>query len=198
MEQRYTRLRTLSCLALAFAALPALAQNPCLSDAGLSTPYNSNNGLAGIMFDITALQTVTINCFEVNMAAGISNAVIRHKAGTHAGFETNPAAWTAIDSVEDLVTAGPDLPTYIPIDVNVTIPAGSTHAFYISNRGSGVPNTKYTDGTALGNVFASDAFLQVREGTGIVYPFGFNLSPRKFNGGIYYTEGPTGISEAAR
>ncbi len=174
-----------------------MAQVPCIATTGLSTPYNSNNGLDGIMFDVTALQTVTINCFEMNFAAGTCDPVIRHKDGTHAGFEALPGAWTAIDSLDGVVGTGPDLPTYIAIDVNVTIPAGATHAFYISNRGSAAPNAKYTDGTTFGAVFASDANLQVREGTGINYPFAFNLNPRKFNGGIYYTSGTTGVEQRA-
>ena len=184
-------------VATLLCSTPLSAQFPCAASSGFSTPYDSNNGLDGIMFDVTAVQTITINCFEMNFAAGTCDPVIRHKDGTHVGSEQMPGAWTAIDSVQGIVSTGPDLPTYIPIDVNVTIAAGTTHAFYISNRDGAGPNAKYTDGTALGAVFASNTDLQVRQGTGINYPFAFNLNPRKFNGGIYYTVGPLGVTDHA-
>lgn len=45
----------------------------------------------------------------------------------------------------------------------------------------------YSNGTAVGNVYASDANLQFIEGTGQEYPFGSTFSPRIFNGVIHYS-----------
>ena len=145
------------------------------------------------MFDLTALSDITINCFEVNMAVGIYDAVILHKAGTHVGFEQAPTAWTTIGTAPGITSNGLNMPTPIPMDVNIPMAAGTTHAFYISTTGGS--STKYTDGNLLGAVFASDAHLQVRQGTGINYPFAFFLAPRKLNGTVHYSTGTTGLSE---
>lgn len=175
-------------------ATPAFGQ-ACTSTDELPTPYDSDNGLDGIMFDLTALSDITINCFEANMQPGIYDAVILHKTGTHEGFVQAQASWTAIGTAPGITSNGLDMPTPIPIDVDIPMPAGTTHAFYISTTGGS--STKYTDGNLLGAVFASDANLQVRQGTGINYPFGFNLAPRKLNGTVHYSTGITGISQQA-
>ena len=135
----------------------------------------------------------TINCFEVNMQPGSYDAVILHKTGTHVGFEQTQASWTTIGTAPGITSNGLDMPTPIPIDVNIAMAAGTTHAFYISTTGGS--STKYTDGNSLGAVFASDANLQVRQGTGINYPFAFNIAPRKLNGTVHYSTGTTGLSE---
>ncbi|MEM7036957.1 MAG: T9SS type A sorting domain-containing protein, partial [Bacteroidota bacterium] len=71
--------------------------------------------------------------------------------------------------------------------VNVTIPAGMTYAFYITNDfGAG---TSYTDGTAVGNFLAADANITVFEGVGKSYPFGLTFNVRNFNGHIFYDFG---------
>lgn len=176
------------------AATPAFGQ-ACNSTDQLPTPYASNNGLDGIMFDLTALSDITINCFELNMGLGVYDAVILHKAGTHEGFETAQASWTVIGTAPGITSNGVDMPTPIPIDVAIAMAAGTTHAFYISTTGGS--STKYTDGNVLGAVFASDANLQVKQGTGINYPFAFNRSPRKLNGTVHYSTGISGISQQA-
>lgn len=179
-------------LSLIGAAQPAFGQ-ACTSTDVLATPYDSNNGLDGIMFDLTALSDITINCFEVNMALGNYDAVILHKTGTHVGFEQSAGAWTELGTAPAIPSNGEGVPTAIPIDVNVGMVAGTTHAFYISTTDGS--STKYTDGNLLSAVFASDANLQVKQGTGINYPFAFNLSPRKFNGTIHYSAGAVGIAD---
>lgn len=179
-------------LSLIGAAQPAFGQ-ACTSTDVLATPYDSNNGLDGIMFDLTALSDITINCFEVNMALGTYDAVILHKTGTHVGFEQSAGAWTELGTAPGIPSNGLGVPTAIPIDVNVGMAAGTTHAFYISTTDGS--STKYTDGNLLGAVFASDANLQVKQGTGINYPFAFNLAPRKFNGTIYYSTETVGIAD---
>lgn len=174
------------------AASPAFGQ-ACTSTDQLATPYNSGNGLDGIMFDLTAISDITINCFELNMGLGAYNAVILHKTGTHVGFETAPASWTSIGTAPNITSNGVGMPTPIPINVDIAVAAGTTHAFYISTTGGS--STKYTDGNLLGAVFASDANLQVKQGTGINYPFAFFISPRKLNGTVHYSTGISGISQ---
>jgi hypothetical protein len=161
----------------------------CASTNNLLAPYASNNSQRGIMFDVQGITAITIMCFDANLDAGTSNVVIYTKAGTHVGFEVTPAAWTLVGTAINLVSAGTNLPTYIPVAVNISIAAGATQAFYITRTTVGGPTTAYTNGVAVGNIYASDANLRIREGTGKDYSFGANFTPRKFNGRIYYNIG---------
>lgn len=104
----------------------------CPSSNNHATPYNQNNAQRGIMFDITALNNITINCFEINMAAGTSNVEVYYKVGTHVGFATTPGAWTLLGTAINVTSAGNNVGTAIPVTVNVSVTAGCTVAFYIT------------------------------------------------------------------
>lgn len=159
--------------------------NACATSDNHATPYNSNNGQRGCMFDVTATNSVTVQCFDANLYAGTTaDYEIYYKVGTHVGSENNSAAWTLIGSAAGVSSAGTDVPTAIPIPVGVTIPAGQTYAFYITNTSGG--GTSYTDGAAVGNLLSSDANISVYEGVGKSYPFGLTFTVRNFNGTIYY------------
>lgn len=157
----------------------------------MSTPYNSNNGQRGCMFDITATNTITITNFDVNLYAGTTaNYEIYYCPSTHVGNENNAGAWTLLGSATGIASAGNNIPTPLPIVFSVTIPAGQTYSFYVTNDfGAG---TSYTDGTAVGNFLASDANMTVYEGVGKSYPFGLTFAVRNFNGTIYYDVGTGG------
>lgn len=104
--------------------LPPPSPFACASGNNLICPYNTNNAQRGIMFDITALNNITINCFDVNMAAGTTQTEIYYKLGTHVGFTTTPGAWTLLGSAST-TSAGVNVPTAINVPVNVTVPAGT-------------------------------------------------------------------------
>ncbi len=165
-----------------------LRTNSCPSAFIMNTPYNNNNGQRGCMFDVTATNTITIRCFESSLYAGTTaNYEIYYRAGTHVGNENNSGAWIFLGGATGITSAGNNLPTALPIPINVTIPAGQTYAFYITNDFGG--GTSYTDGTAVGNFLASDANLTVYEGVGKSYPFGLTFTVRNFNGHIFYDLG---------
>ena len=166
----------------------ALRTNACPAAFIMNTPYNSNNGQRGCMFDITATNAVTIRCFEANLYAGTTaDYEIYYRPGTHVGFENNAAAWTFLGGQTGVTSAGTNLPTALNIPINILIPAGNTYSFYITNTfGAG---TSYTDGTAVGNFLAADANLTVFEGVGKSYPFGLTFNVRNFNGTIFYDLG---------
>jgi len=54
--------------------------------------------------------------------------------------------------------------------------------------------TSYTDGTAVGNFWASDANLTMYEGVGKSYPFGLTFNVRNFNGILNYSLGTIVLS----
>lgn len=167
-----------------------LSPMACASGSNLVTFYATNNAQRGHMFDINAANCVTINCFEMNFSAGTSNVEIYTKTGTHVGFTNTSAAWTLIGTALNVASAGVNVPTSIPIAVNQIIATGATRAFYITRTTLSGPTIAYTNGTAVGNVLASDANITLREGTGKEYPFSTNFTPRQFNGRVFYTVNP--------
>ncbi len=164
---------------------PPPSPQSCATSNNIVLPYNQNNGQRGAMFDVTALTNITISCFDVNMATGTTGVSIYYKIGTHVGFTVTPGAWTLIGTA-NVAGNGVNIPTYIPVNCNVSVSAGCTVAFYITRTTANGAIINYTNGTAVGFVFASNANLQVKDGTGKDYPFGADFTPRRFNGTIYY------------
>lgn len=155
----------------------------------ITTPYANNNTQDGIMFDIEAINDVTINQFEANLCdAGPYDMEIYYKAGTHFGSEDVPGDWTFIGAAAGIASAGIDVPTVIPIAVNIAIPAGQRYAFYVTESANTVNNMCYTNGASpapsnIGTNVAvlADANIIVYEGTGKDYAFGDNYYPRMPN-----------------
>jgi hypothetical protein len=158
----------------------------------LTTTFAAGNNHRGNMFDIVALNTVTIQSFDAHPQAN-TGYEIYYKVGGYAGSETNPAAWTLLGSAPSVIAQPMGTPTPIPININITISAGQTYAFYVTSTNIAV-SQNYTDGTAAGSVYASDANIQFLEGAGMEYPFaagGGIFTPRVWNGVIHYDTGTT-------
>lgn len=153
----------------------------------LQTTYATNNNHRGNMFDIVAINAVTIDSFWAHPLAN-TTIEIYYKVGTHVGSEANAAAWTLVGSAA-VISNGSGNATPVPVNVNVSIPAGQTYAFYVTSNNTAV-NCGYTDGTSRGSVYASDANIQFLEGSGMDYPFtnsGSIFQPRVWNGTIFYS-----------
>lgn len=141
------------------------------------------------MFDIEAINDVTINQFSANLCdVGPYDMEVYYKAGTHFGFQGNAGAWTLVGSTTGLVTNGPDVPTLIPIVIDVAIPAGQRYAFYVTESANTGNNMCYTNGvspapSAIGtNVpVLADVNIIVYEGTGKDYAFAADYYPRMPN-----------------
>lgn len=159
------------------------------TEDSLTTFNTGGNGSSCNYFDITNIsgKSVTLHYFSMLMT-GTQTATIYYMPNALASCTASPsiATFTTIGSV--LVTglggAGSAF-TYIPLDINITIPSGATYAFCLSGTGS---NT-YTDGTNTGTcpVIASDAVIQIHEGFGgtISGP----IANRRFNGRVAYSTG---------
>jgi hypothetical protein len=160
-----------------------------LVDTILPTPIVNNNGQDGNMFDITATNTIRIRYFEGNIA-NVPNVTtsysIYYKQGTHVGFENNAAVWTLI---ADSIAFNPNTPntlSVIPYNLNLVIPAGATYAFYLTNTSAVGNNNRYSNGTATGDISATNADLTVFQGTGGGYPFGTFFNARPWEGIVHY------------
>lgn len=160
-----------------------------------ATSYTSNNGSRGAMFNITAgPNPVTITSFDVNLYGGTTARYeIYYKAGSYVGSETTAANWTMAGGVNNLYVSANNVPTPIPIPLSITIPAGATYGFYITNTASGGLN--YTT-SAVGNVtLASNSDLTLIGGVGKAYPFSSTYSYRLINCTVHYYTGS--ISESS-
>lgn len=158
---------------------PALASAQAIT---LATPQSTNNGQNGVMFDVTALNDVTITSLATHMSSGATVSNIYGRSGTHVGFEDSNVGWTLLGTGGALA-AGTNQP--VPVTLNVAIPAGQTYALYLQTNGS----IAYRNGTSVGTVDASDANLQIKQGTGKQLVFGNNFRPRVFTGTVTYVTG---------
>lgn len=164
----------------------------------LTTTFASNNGYAGNMFDIVTKNDITVTGFDVNVNTD-TTIEIYGKNGTHVGSETTPGDWTLLATVP-VVSAGPDNPTSLQDTINLSIPSGTTYAFYIvTTTGSYMD---YTNGSDPYGIYVENADLEIHEGTGLGYFSSLNV-PRVWNGTLYYTIGaastvPVPLSDAAK
>lgn len=158
----------------------------------LSTPLTGGNGNFGNMFDVNALTDITVDSFDVHGDVGLTFDVnVWVKTGTHVGFEADASAWTLLDTAVGVVSNGDGVVTPLNLTLGYTIPAGETHAFFVSPIGGGF---NYHNGTAVGALLASDANLEILEGSAVDDAFsGTVFAPRVFEGNIIYSAG-AGVS----
>lgn len=154
------------------------------SNVPLATPYTGFYSQTGSMFDITATNEVYITGFDTHLQYGTADFEIYYKPGTYVGSETNASAWTLAGIATGIPAAGYGQPTVIPATLNIHIAAGQTCAFYIAT--TNYSYIYYDLGTTVGNVYASDANIAIKEGAVNYYPFGYASYPYKWNGTVHY------------
>ncbi len=155
--------------------------------ATLATTFAGGNGFAGNMFDIMAINDLTVDSFDINLGTGVTdNIEVWYRMGSFVGFEGSNAGWTLLDTAAGITSNGNGVATPLNLNLGQVVTAGSTVAFYVTTTLGGQIN--YTNGGTLGDLFASDANLEFYEGNGGGY-FAVNFSPRVFNGNILYSTG---------
>jgi hypothetical protein len=173
-------------VSLAALAVAAAATSVHAQQFSLTTTYAGGNGQDGNMFNVTAVNTVTITSFDVHFGLGTVPFEVYSIAGGYQGNETNAAAWTLIGSGQHIVTTPQGTGQPLALAIDVTIQAGQTVGFYVTNTGGSAPNIIYSNGTG---VLYQDANIQMPEGVGKAYPFGGTYTPRTWNGTVHYTLG---------
>lgn len=152
------------------------------------TPFN--NGQRGIMFDIVATNDIVINCFSPYLYNGVAGTYsIYYCSGSFIGKSNNAAAWTFVDSATN-ITGTTNVPTYIPVSVNMLIQAGDTVGFYITARGNSPSygGINYlTDTSSIGTPHITDANISLLAGMGKDYPFLQGFTTRSYLGQVHYT-----------
>mgnify|MGYP000375852348 CR=1 FL=1 len=166
-------------------------------DPGMQTTlpisFAAGNGQAGNMFDMMALNDITVDSFDVNSQAAAGVLVdfeVYFKTGSWIGSDMTAADWGLVGTVTGVASAGPGVGTPLGLALAIDVMAGDTVAFYVTSTDGA--NVFYTNGGIVGDVWASDANLELYEGAGKVYPFLDTFQPRNFNGNIIYST-PAGI-----
>jgi hypothetical protein len=159
------------------------AEAQSTSSNTLFTTLAGGNAFTGNMFDVQAINTVTIDALDCHFnSTNTSTVEVWYRPGTFVGFENSNAGWTmALSSVVNPLGTGSLTP--IPGTFAIEVPAGQTFGIYVTTNGGSQVN--YTNGSALGNLYASTSDLQFHEGKGGGY-FSVNSSPRIFNGVLKY------------
>ena len=154
----------------------------------------------GAMFDVVARQdNVTLDHLNANIKNGTIVYYIYYKTGSFYGFETQPLAWTLIDSVS--VTSNNTLvinnePTVIPINLNLNLNQGDTVALYLEALNlSKVYLTSTTE--PWGNAYVSDTAISISIARSIYQSFGVPFStPQVWNGTVSYClPGSVGVND---
>lgn len=147
------------------------------------------------MFDISAINTVTILCFDANLPAlSIGGYEIFCKPGSYAGSENTAANWTSIGTAGSILSIGLNSETPLSIPVNVIIPAGETYGFYITATNPILSTGLLTTTNAGYATISSNSEMTISGGIGITYPFNTVTPNRSFNGTARYSIGtPTPV-----
>lgn len=154
----------------------------------LTTPWTWNNGQAGIMFAVSAKNSIVIDSFDINWDAGTYGYQIYYKTGTFIGFDVTPGAWTMVGSGTATSTGGGSA-TNLSASLNIVLNKFETGSFYITTT-TGTP-CNYTNGTSVCDSLFGNADLNIYEGYGKAYPFAATFNPREFSGRVYYHCAPS-------
>jgi len=150
----------------------------CVTNS-LTTTYAGGNGFSGNMFDITTINEVIINSFDVNLDSSASATIeVYYRDGTYVGHTSSSAGWNLLGSTS-VTSAGDGIPTVLGLTLGHTIPASTTQGFYVTSTTS---NMNYTDGSTP----TSNADMTLTFGYGGAYPFNLTNTPRIWNGTIHY------------
>ncbi|HOZ52705.1 MAG TPA: M4 family metallopeptidase, partial [Chitinophagaceae bacterium] len=156
------------------------------SSQNLFTTLNNNNGNEGNVFDIHAINNITINNIRMHILSGDS-AQVWYKTSPYGNTNvTSSTGWTKLGNTVAITAAGADALTLIPTTSNLVIPAGSTYGIAVVCNGT----NRYLNGTSVGAVAFSSPDLEITEGhggSGFNGAFIFVNVPRIFNGQIDYT-----------
>jgi hypothetical protein len=173
-----------ACVGAASVSLEAVGEVTGV-DSLLTTMVNDNGAQAN-MFAISAIQETTLSDFSINVMPGSVNVDIYYRTDNYldvAGANTDGTDWNFVGSASGIASSGAGIPTNVPIPLNLTIPLGETYSFHIVVTGA---QLNYSNGTGLGNVYASNASIEFLEGHGGSGLFNCTYQPRVWNGWIRY------------
>jgi len=156
-------------------------------DGTLVTSIDGVSNADGNIFEIAAkANPVTVERIDVHLAAKTGPIEIWFYPGTATPIYNS--LYQQALYVDDVTGNGHGAITPLPDLTNpIVIPAGETYTLYVTGADSEAHDMYYSTGTGLGQVYASDDNLEIREGYVSGYPFRGSASPRQWNGVLYYS-----------
>jgi hypothetical protein len=146
----------------------------------LPTLWAGGNNYLGTMFNIQAINQITIDSFYIN-AQSSDTVEVWYRPGTYVGYTTSSAGWTLMGK-HAVISAGSGNPTSLPVG-GLTIPAGQTYGIYVTFK-TGINALNYTNGNGSNQNY-QNSDLAFTGGSAGGY-FSATSSPRIFNGTIHY------------
>lgn len=151
-----------------------------------TTTFAQTLNTDGNMFTITAFNNVIITGFDGHGVGGTNSWGVYYRKDNFLnvpGSNTSSNGWIFVDSVSNVVSPGVGLPTTIPFNMSILIPAGKTYSFYVMTYTG--TNVYSTTGSGLGNANSINSDLQIEDGySGPM--FNCTGSPHVFNGIVHY------------
>lgn len=151
----------------------------------ITTTFDYNSGQDGNMFDVI-MKEKDIVVHELHLHCKTKKhetLEIWMKNGTYQGYEQNNTAWTNLYNGTTIRCKGGGKPTIF--EHAILMERGKTYGYYITSSTID-PKILYTTGTQIGRTFVSNEHMDITEGTGNMYPFGFSFGPRVWNGSFRY------------
>mmetsp|Transcript_26307 Transcript_26307/g.39836 ORF Transcript_26307/g.39836 Transcript_26307/m.39836 type:complete len:1225 (+) Transcript_26307:161-3835(+) len=158
----------------------------------VATPFSGSNGNNGVMFDVSTREAnKVINIISIDVHTNLIQddcpISVYGKKGTHLSFENSTESWTLLaDTTTNCNGFGAR--THVPPFRNPpSLNSGETYAFYAHMP---TPSLRYVNGFKVGDIYESDGFFNIHEGTGVSGEFGNAntnfLQPRKWDGVVNY------------
>ncbi len=157
---------------------------PLVFQNSLAASPTSNVNWNGIMYDLIAIDTVTIDSLSLKIQlAGKTEVKAYTRSGSYRGFENQPTAWTlwGVDSVDAGVNGGFAVARF----GSYTLNAGDTLGVYLSMPAG--QSLQYQN--AGGVKTYTDGVLTLVTGSGIANNFGQTYFPRAWAGEVFYNYG---------
>ena len=177
-------------------ASTAIAQ--CTPQPPVVTSTAGTNGAIGHMFDITNTSNAGVKIVALGQMMnlpGTSTFEIYTKPGSWTGFDQTPAVWTFVGSATGVTHLGAPNITAVPIPLDVAIPPGGTHGFYVTITQVGSIVCAHTDGvTGQAQTIGTDGTIAIRSGPAKGYPFAESIGTpltagNVWNGRVTYCAG---------
>jgi hypothetical protein len=159
----------------------------------ITTIYQGEAAQMGNMFNVTTFGSelfFTAMDINVNVWQG-ANVLVYIAPGGYQGIENDQGAWTLVSTTALASVNAIDTPTPVAL-MPFSLAANSVFGFYVTFDGPCCENSlAYT----VGNSTYANADLQLDLGLAKGYPFTFTISPRTWNGTLYYDVGTNVVPE---
>ncbi|MBL8000735.1 MAG: hypothetical protein JNL05_02130 [Flavobacteriales bacterium] len=177
--------RSLFAIAASSVAWAAPAQTVCDS---VHTVLGNFVDQQGLMFSVVATAPVTLDHLSANLLPGTRSYALHTRWGGYVGHTNDPAAWTALDTVQ--VTSAntgfqQQYTAVIPIPLAIDMMPGDTVSFFLTDRSvDGL--FSFGNFTPPGGVVESNAHIGITVAYALPRDFGMPFGTYEWSGRVAY------------